>query len=204
MVDLLSQDHDLVVRYQGGANAGHTVVVGDEVYKLHLIPSGIIHEKVTNVIAPGVVINPETILTEIQSLLDRGMKLEGRLLMSQRAHVVCPWHVEEDKLDESREDNQENIGTTLRGIGPCYRDKVGRKYAIRLIDLIQDDLPEKVQRIVEYKQKVLNALSNDPPQLDAAKIAESLASQGQQLKPFYCGYQPSGHRRSRAGQVHFI
>ena len=184
MVDLLSQDHDVVVRYQGGANAGHTVVVGEDIYKLHLIPSGIIHESVVNVIAPGVVINPATILTEIQSLIDRGMKLEGRLMMSQRAHVVCPWHVSEDKLDETREDDQESIGTTLRGIGPCYRDKVGRKYALRLIDLIQEGLADKVARIVEHKQKVLNALASEPVNLDAAKIAAELAEQGQRLKPY--------------------
>ncbi len=183
MVDLLSQNHDLVVRYQGGANAGHTVVVGDDVYKLHLIPSGIIHPTVLNVIAPGVVINPATILAEIQSLIERGMNLEGRLVMSQRAHVVCPWHVEEDKLDESLQDDQENIGTTLRGIGPCYRDKVGRKYALRLIDLIQDGLADKVERIVAYKQKILNALSPSPPALDSQAITAELVEQGQQLKP---------------------
>ncbi len=184
MVDLLSVKHDIVVRYQGGANAGHTVVVGDDVYKLHHVPSGIIHSQVQNIIAPGVVINPPTLMDELDSLLGRGINPETNLLISQRAHVVCPWHLEEDRLMEARKDDSENIGTTLRGIGPCYRDKVGRSFALRLADLVASGLESKVQRIVEYKEKVLSALAGNPVTFDAAAIAKEYGEYGDRLKVY--------------------
>ena len=134
LVDLLTSRFQIVVRYQGGANAGHTVVVGDKTYKLHHIPSGILTPGVMNVVTPGVVISPPTILKEIESLTAQGIEVGSNLLLSDRAHVVFPWHIAEDKvLDQAT--GGENIGTTLRGIGPCYRDKVGRSHAIRLGDM---------------------------------------------------------------------
>ena len=93
IVDLLTEDKEIVVRYQGGANAGHTIVVGDDVYKLHHIPSGIVHRNALNVIAPGVVVNPPTLLREIDSLEERGIDVVNRLKISSRAHVVMPWHL---------------------------------------------------------------------------------------------------------------
>ncbi len=161
LVDLLTEGKDLVVRYQGGANAGHTVVIGDDVYKLHHIPSGIINAGVLNLITPGVVINPPTILKEINSLAERGIDVSTRMKISQRAHVVMPWHVLEDKMWNELVSGEDNIGTTLRGIGPCYADKIGRSFAIRMGDLIQPDFADRVRKIVAVKKKVLSATSGD-------------------------------------------
>jgi len=151
LVDWLAEGRDLIVRYQGGANAGHTVVVGEEVYKLHLIPSGIVNPGILNLITAGVVIHPETLLGEIDSLLERGVDISDRLQLSGRAHCVMPWHLVEDRIWNQVNSGDDNIGTTLRGIGPCYRDKVGRSFAVRVSDLLQDDLEKKIRRITEYK-----------------------------------------------------
>ena len=134
-------------RYLGGANAGHTVVIGDEVYKLHHIPSGIINDNVLNLISPGVVINPPTILEEIEMLAGRGIDVASRMKISSRAHVVMPWHVLEDKMWNRLVTGEDNIGSTLRGIGPCYADKIGRSFAIRIGDMIRDDFADRVRKI---------------------------------------------------------
>ena len=102
LVDLLTPGVEIVVRYQGGANAGHTVVTGEDVYKLHHVPSGILHEGVTNIVSTGVVINPPTILQEIDGLEARGVQVQERLLISDRAHAVFPWHIAEDRVLNSR------------------------------------------------------------------------------------------------------
>ena len=185
LVDLLTVGQDLVVRYQGGANAGHTVVVGDQVYKLHHIPSGIIHDQVTNIVAAGVVIHPATILKEIKSLTDRGIKLAGRLLLSDRAHLVMPWHLVEDQLWNAASPGDDNIGTTLRGIGPCYRDKVGRSHAVRLGDLLRPDCSERIAKIASIKQTVLKALpGGEATELDVASIVAEFQDHARQLRPF--------------------
>ena len=185
LVDLLTVGQDLVVRYQGGANAGHTVVVGDQVYKLHHIPSGIIHDQVTNIVAAGVVIHPATILKEIKSLTDRGIKLAGRLLLSDRAHVVMPWHLVEDQLWNAASPGDDNIGTTLRGIGPCYRDKVGRSHAVRLGDLLRPDCSERIAKIARIKQTVLQALpGGEATELDVSSIVAEFQDHARQLRPF--------------------
>ena len=113
LVDLLAPQFDLVVRYQGGANAGHTVVAGDETYKLHHIPSGILHSKVQNLITPGVVINPATMLDEIDGLAKRGVICRENLRISERAHLVMPWHMAEDKFINATAVRGESIGTTI-------------------------------------------------------------------------------------------
>ena len=118
LVDLLTPQFDMVVRYQGGANAGHTVVIGDETYKLHLMPSGILNEQTMNLVTPGVVLHPATILDEINSLKGRGVKVAENLMLSERAHVVMPWHIVEDQATDKTKVEGESIGTTLRGIGP--------------------------------------------------------------------------------------
>jgi adenylosuccinate synthase len=123
IVDVLSERADLVVRYQGGANAGHTVVKGEEQFILHLIPSGILHERTTCVIGNGVVLDPETFLTELAEVEGRGIVVRGRLLVSDRAHLVLPYH----KLVEQATERRQRIGTTGRGIGPAYEDKFGRR-----------------------------------------------------------------------------
>ena len=184
LVDLLTDGKDLVVRYQGGANAGHTVVIGDAVYKLHHIPSGIINDGVSSLIAPGVVINPPTILQEINSLAERGIDVSKRMKISQRAHVVMPWHILEDKMWNELVSGKDNIGTTLRGIGPCYADKIGRSFAIRIGDLIQPDFADRVRTIVDVKKKVLSAASGDHEvQLDAEEIVSQYKEYANQLAP---------------------
>ncbi|MEQ1906184.1 MAG: adenylosuccinate synthase [Pirellulaceae bacterium] len=185
LVDLLTKDMDVVVRYQGGANAGHTVVVGDQVYKLHHIPSGIINKNVLNIVAAGVVVHPATILREINSLLDRGLDIRERLLLSDRAHVVMPWHLIEDQLWNVAVTGDNNIGTTLRGIGPCYRDKVGRSYAVRLADLLRPDFADRVREIAAAKLPVLKAMSPDGKvDLDAEAIIEEFRDYIRQLRPY--------------------
>lgn len=185
LVDLFASDQDFVVRYQGGANAGHTVVVGDNVYKLHHLPSGIVHSHVSAVVTPGVVVNPKTILGELDSLSSQGVSYEGRMWLSERAHVVMPWHIEEDRVNDRLSGKDDNIGTTLRGIGPCYRDKVGRSHALRLGDLLEDSFPKRVKEINALKVKVLSAMDPefDTESLCADRIIEEYLGYAKTLAP---------------------
>ncbi len=186
LVDLLTLDHDLVVRYQGGANAGHTVVAGENTYKLSLIPSGILTPSVRCVIAGGVVINPPACLQEIDGLVSRGIRVADNLLISDRAHVIFPWHMAEDRsLDESTSDG-ENIGTTQRGIGPCYRDKVGRSYAIRLGDLYRNDIGQRIEHVVTAKNRVIASMhgGEQAEPLDAKTICADYLGYAERLKPY--------------------
>ena len=130
IVDVIAERADLVVRYQGGANAGHTVVKGDEEFILHQIPSGILHEGTRCLIGNGVVLDPETMLREMEELAARGVSIDGRFRISDRAHLVLPYH----KLLDQASERQQKIGTTGRGIGPAYEDKIGRR-GIRVGDL---------------------------------------------------------------------
>ena len=186
LVDLLTAQQEIVVRYQGGANAGHTVVVGDQTYKLHHIPSGILNADVLNVITGGVVLNPPTMLEEIQSLATRDIQVKRNLKISDRAHVVMPWHLAEDRALDQATQGDDNIGTTLRGIGPCYRDKVGRSYAIRLGDLFRPDFADRVRKIVEVKKQVLAGIGNEDAManLDAEEIISQYQGYAEQLKDF--------------------
>lgn len=188
IVDRLTREHDFVVRYQGGANAGHTVMVGDQVYKLSLLPSGILTPGVTCVIASGVVINPARVIEELDELANRSAGNPQNLRISDRAHVIFPWHFAEDRaLDKSTSDG-ENIGTTGRGIGPCYRDKVGRAHAIRLGDLYRPTFRTQVEHIVAAKNKVLNVLY--PPgefqPLDGGAIFREYSGYAERLRPHVC------------------
>jgi adenylosuccinate synthase len=130
LVDVLAERADLVVRYQGGANAGHTVVIGDKQFVLRQIPSGILHPRVTCLIGNGVVLEPENLFHELDSLHERGIDTDGRLYISERAHLVLPYH----KLLEAASERSQKLGTTGRGIGPAYEDKYGRR-GIRVVDL---------------------------------------------------------------------
>ena len=190
LVDWLTEGMDLVVRYQGGANAGHTVVIGEEVYKLHHIPSGVLNDNVLNLIAPGVVINPPTILDEIDMLAGRDIHVANQLKLSCRAHVVMPWHILEDKIWNEAIKGDANIGTTLRGIGPCYRDKVGRSHAIRMGDMVRDDFSARVHQIVAVKNKVLTAIGTETVELDADSIVEEYGQYAQRLAPFVLDTNP--------------
>ena len=120
LVDVLAERADLVVRYQGGANAGHTVVVGEQQFILHQIPSGILHPAAACVVGNGVVLDPETLFAELDQITGQGIDISGRLFISERAHLVLPYH----KLLDRASEKQQQIGTTGRGIGPTYEDKI--------------------------------------------------------------------------------
>jgi adenylosuccinate synthase len=141
LVDVLAERADWVVRYQGGANAGHTVHIGDKSFVLHQIPSGILHPGVRCAIGNGVVLDVETLFAEIDELVSDGIDVEGRLYVSDRAHLVLPYH----KLVDGQSSASKEIGTTGRGIGPAYEDKYGRR-GIRLLDLRD---PERLRKLVE-------------------------------------------------------
>ena len=176
LVDILTESHEIVVRYQGGANAGHTVVSGGETWKLSLIPSGILRDDVTCVVTGGVVLDPANVIGEIDGLEARGVRVAGKLLFSDRAHVVFPWHMAEDKTLDGSVSDGEAIGTTGRGIGPCYRDKVGRSLAIRLGDLYRNDFKQKFDHVAAIKQQLVG-------ELDAAAIYEQYMAYAERLRP---------------------
>jgi adenylosuccinate synthase len=149
LVDVLAERADWVVRYQGGANAGHTVHIGDRSFVLHQIPSGILHPGVRCAIGNGVVLDPDTLFDEIDELVRDGVDVEGRLYVSDRAHLVLPYH----KLVDGESSASKEIGTTGRGIGPAYEDKVGRR-GIRVLDLRH---PERLRSLVERAVEHANA-----------------------------------------------
>lgn len=130
LVDVLAERADMVVRYQGGANAGHTVVTGDTQFILQQIPSGILHPRVTCIVGNGAVLDPEQLFAELAALEAKGIGVQGRLFVSDRAHLVLPYH----KLLDAASDRSQKLGTTGRGIGPTYEDKYGRR-GIRVGDL---------------------------------------------------------------------
>lgn len=155
IVDLISEKFEIVVRYQGGANAGHTVEIGDQKYILHLIPSGILRKNVICVIGNGVVIDPTALLEEIQLLKSHNIDVEGRLFISQNAHLIMPYHKLLDSISESGENK---IGTTGRGIGPCYIDKYARK-GIRIVDLLnRTELERKIRSNLKEKNEILQKI----------------------------------------------
>ena len=187
IVDLLTKQHDIVVRYQGGSNAGHTVVFEGQNYKLSLVPSGIFRPTVQCVVAGGVVMNPQSLLSEIDGLRARGVKVAENLIISDRAHVVLPWHMEEDRLIESRKSGDEAIGTTLRGIGPCYRDKVGRTFAVRMGDMYRPSFEQRIKDITEAKRQILAGLGGGGEEdltLDADAIYKEYNGYAGRLKTY--------------------
>src|SRR4051795_7611077 len=141
LVDVLAERADWVVRYQGGANAGHTVHIGEKSFVLHQIPSGILHRGVRCAIGNGVVLDVETLFAEIDELVGDGIDVEGRLYVSDRAHLVLPYH----KLLDAQSSASKEIGTTGRGIGPAYEDKVARR-GVRVLDLRH---PERLRSLIE-------------------------------------------------------
>ncbi len=199
VVDILAEHSDIVVRYGGGANAGHTVVVGDEKFALHLLPSGSVRPNTTCVIANAVVVDPEMLIEEIGRLAQKGISLARRLLVSENAHVVLDYHKMEDRLrEESLGKNK--IGTTARGIGPCYADKVGRSYCVRVGDLRDlETLRAKLRTIVEYKNKIFKALYGAEPISDA-EIFEKCACYAETLTPFITDTTEFLHRSITKGK----
>ncbi|MEN6333574.1 MAG: adenylosuccinate synthase [Phycisphaerales bacterium] len=182
VVDILAERSDVVVRYGGGANAGHTVVIGDSRFALHLLPSGAIREGILCVIANAVVVDPAVLISEIDGLAQRGISLDGRLFISENAHVVLDYHKREDQLREESL-GKAKIGTTIRGIGPCYADKVGRSYAVRMSDFRDlKALAEKLRMILAYKNKLFGALYNAEP-MDAETVIENCKKYAERLVP---------------------
>ncbi|MDE2508930.1 MAG: adenylosuccinate synthase [Planctomycetota bacterium] len=187
IVDLLCDQHDIVVRYQGGANAGHTVVADGLTYKLSLIPTGILRPGVDCVLGNGVVVHPPALLLEIERLTAQGVEFGGRLHVSDRAHVIMPYHLAEERLTEESSSVAEHLGTTRRGIGPCYRDKVGRVHGVRIADLYHPGrFREHLSRIVDYKNRLLTAMLPDFEILDAASIADEYLDYADRLKSCVC------------------
>lgn len=181
VVDALAGRSGVVVRYQGGANAGHTVVVGDEKFVFHLLPSGILYPDKLCVIGNGVVIDPETLFEELDDLKKRGKPL-ARLVISHGAHVVMPYHKLLDRLAEGARSEGSRIGTTGRGIGPCYSDKFGR-VGIRAEDLVNPViLKEKLMMNIELKNEVLTKIYGAGP-LEYAAVYEAALEWGRRMEP---------------------
>lgn len=179
VVDYYSKDADYVVRFQGGANAGHTIQVGEEIYKLHLTPSGVIQGKI-GIIGNGVVIDPELLLKEIEELTNRG--ITPKLLISDRANIIMPYHKILDGAEEKYL-GKKKIGTTKRGIGPCYSDKVARK-GIRTIDLTdKETLRKLLERILPLKQKMIDIYDMNI-KLNEKEILETYSDYGNRLRQY--------------------
>jgi len=179
VVDYFAKNADYVVRFQGGNNAGHTIKVGEEVYKLHIVPSGVIQGKI-GIIGNGCVIDPEVLIHEIDELIKRSIK--PKLLISDRANIIMPYHKILDGAEE-RYLGDKKIGTTKRGIGPCYSDHVARN-GIRTIDLINNEtLSKKLDVVLPIKQKIIDAYGIDE-KLDKKKIFETYSGFGKRLEKF--------------------
>lgn len=183
MTDYLAEDADVVVRFQGGNNAGHTVVVGDKEYKLRLIPSGILYDDKTNVIGNGVVVDPKALFEEIEYLEGVGVKITPeKLIISDRAHLIMPYHKVLDKLKEKAR-GKNDIGTTGRGIGPCYTDKFER-CGIRVCDLMHEDVfREKLEQNIEAKNAYITKVLGGEP-LNYEEILKEYLELAKKLRPF--------------------
>jgi len=180
IVDLLGEDYNVVVRYQGGANAGHTVEIGDKKYVLHLIPSGILRNNVMSVIGNGVVIEPAALIDEMKTLKNLGIQVKNRLVISKNAHVIMPYH---KMLDTAKEMGAKKIGTTGRGIGPCYVDKVGRD-GIRMADFLDvKQLKEKITLHTKEKNIILENIYHLKP-LNVYEVIDSFLAYREELLPF--------------------
>jgi adenylosuccinate synthase len=184
IVDLITEHADVVVRYCGGANAGHTVRIGSEKYATHLLPVGIFRPGVLNLIGNGVVLDPEVLFREIDEFVGRGIPISPQnLRVSYKAHVVMPYHQAEDAARETSAEGGA-IGTTRRGIGPTYADKMQRATAIRVADLLREDqLREKIGRIVGERNKVLEVLYDAPP-VNWKEVFERYRDFGRRLQPY--------------------
>jgi adenylosuccinate synthase len=190
IVDLYSSKAELIVRYQGGNNAGHTLVVNGKKTVLHLVPSGILHPGKLCLISNGVVFDPENFFQEIESLIASGGivgKPEDRIKVSDRAHVILPYHRRLDQIREHRAE-KEKLGTTVRGIGPAYEDKVARR-GIRVGDLLRkESLKAKLERAIEEKNILFKALADESP-IDLDSLYENCVKLGERLRPFVSDVQ---------------
>jgi adenylosuccinate synthase len=183
VTDFLAEKADMVVRYMGGNNAGHTVVVDDHEFKLHLIPSGILYPDKRCIIGSGVVVDPAVLLNELESLEKQGIST-ANLRISQRAHVIFPYHKMLDQMEEDRKGSNK-IGTTCRGIGPAYTDKSARS-GIRVIDLLdKEEFPLLLKANIESKNQLLKEVY-DGKTLDYAEVLDSYSGYAEALRKYVC------------------
>ncbi|HWV94889.1 MAG TPA: adenylosuccinate synthase [Vicinamibacterales bacterium] len=195
IVDMLTPHFAAVARYQGGHNAGHTVYVKGKKFVLHLIPSGILHPGVMCVIGNGVVIDPQALFVEIDELARNGIGVEGRLLVSEKAHIILPYHRELDVLSEARR-GERKIGTTSRGIGPAYEDKIGRR-GIRVCDLLgdRDALAEEVRENVSARNRIIKEST-----LDWKPVFDQVVAAGERMRPWVTDVSLALHRLMAEGK----
>ena len=202
VLDRMAERADLVVRYQGGANAGHTVVVDGEKFFFHLLPSGVLHEGKQNVLASGMVIDPEQLLKEIEHFENRGMNLSGRLFLSAAAHLVLPYHKALDLASEGVKGGL-RLGTTGRGIGPTYSDKSART-GIRVGELLDKErFRERLRANVAEKNRLLD-LVYGAETLDFEEIFEEYSRHAEALRPYICDTFHLLHDALDAGKYVFI
>jgi len=181
ITDMISRKADVVVRYQGGNNAGHTVVVGEKELRLHLVPSGILYEDTTCVIANGVVVDPKVLLEELEYLADKEVEVKD-FYISSNAHVIMPYHRALDQLEEKRKGN-DKIGTTGKGIGPVYKDKIARS-GIRMADLLDEEvLKEKLTANLELKNQILEKVY-DGERFGIDELVTEYMEYGKELEKF--------------------
>jgi len=186
VTDLLAETADVVIRFQGGNNAGHTIVRGDEIYKFHLVPSGILYPGKLCAIGNGVVVDPKVITSELEELRHRGIDTSG-LRISANAHLIMPYHLLLDHAGETKLGKLQ-IGTTRRGIGPCYADKAAR-LGIRMQDLLDEKiLKQKINAAMEPKRLSLRPYAKDPS-LDLHAMTEKYRTLGHRLEPYIADTQ---------------
>ena len=178
IVDLLTPGFDIVARYQGGHNAGHTVYVGGTKFILRLIPSGILHPGITCVIGNGVVVDPQALLAEVDELVNKGVNIDNRIVISDKAHLILPYHRDLDLLAEARR-GERKIGTTSRGIGPAYEDKIARR-GIRAADLAD---AKALEQDVRDNVMARNRLVQDTT-MDWRPVLDQLLTDGARIRPW--------------------
>jgi len=182
LIDVLSEHMDLVIRFQGGANAGHTVYIGEQKFVLHLIPSGILRENVVCIIGAGVVLDPDEFVKELDYLQSVGVNYKDRLIISPRTHIIFPYHKRLDNLSEKGKGTKQ-IGTTGRGIGPAYSDKYNR-IGIRAVELINKDIREnKISSNVQYKNFLFEKYYDAEP-MDESEVQAIAADYAKVIKPY--------------------
>jgi adenylosuccinate synthase len=199
IVDLLTSQHDCVIRYNGGANAGHTVVSHGQTYKFSLLPTGVLSPQVRSVIANGVVVYPPRFLEEVEQLRQKGVPVGANLAVSDHSHVIFPYHLEEERVSEKGA--AQALGTTGRGIGPCYQDKVGRVNGVRLGELCYPDhLRGRLRTIVPRKNRLLKALDPEARTFDAQALADEYLGYAERMRPFIADTTRLLHEALRDGK----
>ena len=203
IVDLLTDEHDVVIRYQGGSNAGHTVKFDGKTYKLSLLPVGILHPNVVSVIAPGVVIHPKSLVSEMDGIIAQRGPIGDNFLISDRAHVIFPYHLAEEAAEETalQRNGRDVIGTTMRGIGTCYRDKAGRTHGVRMGDMMRPKyLRRRLGDIVPQKNAILRALDPNATPFDVDAIFNEYLGYAKRLEPYVTDTTTYLHKALAAGK----